>query len=147
MLNFPTVTYFDMYLKQMGFEGKFHGVSGIKKECQINSTESCTEKELEEMYRLRDEFNWDQPDFFMPKIESFKEQIFGALPAEGKLMLTPVLMLLNEEYMDKPENMQTYWQTLLSAKPQWLTDDLITQAIQLAKNYNIPLEKENRNVK
>lgn len=144
MLKLPPITYFDMYLRLNGFEGKFFGVANVNNDggrtLEITPTTECTEEELAAMYAVRDSYNWDQPDFFMPQIEEFKAQVFAALPDIGKLEMAPVLMAMNEDFIDNPTNMQIYWSAFLANRPSWLTNEIAQQIDDIALACNIPIE-------
>lgn len=138
------ITYFDMYLNIRGYTGKFVGLSNINKDggrtCRIDPSETCTEEELQEMYSLRDSYNWDQPNFWIPKVKDFKEKVFTLLPDVGKLEMAPILMAMDNTFIDNPENMQIYWAAFLANRPAWMTNEIATQIDQLAATYNIPIE-------
>lgn len=74
-------------------------------------------------------------------IDSFKERVFGALPDLGKLQMAPVLMSMNQEFINNPTNMQMYWGALLSNRPEWLTDKVLFEVGQIAQECRIPIVK------
>lgn len=135
----PKITYFDMYLRKLGYGDYFKIISdldGSGASCEIFPTELCTDDKLNEMYAIRDTYDWDNPSFWVPKISEFKQSMFGVLPALGKISLAPVL-LAPEDNLD---NILLLWNAFLSNRPEWLTQDVIDSVDTIAVECKIELK-------
>lgn len=146
MLNH--VTFFDQYLKSLGYGSKFTGISNINnnggKTCRIDFTEDASEEDKTNLYTLRDSYNWESPDWWLPQVKEFRIAVFNSLPAEGKVLLAPVLMSLTDEFISNPSSMQAYWGALVEMSPQWLDEKVIGDVLHAAQKFNIPLISEGK---
>jgi hypothetical protein len=137
------ITFFDSYLKNLGLGNKFLGVSNINKDggrtCRIDFTEEATKEDQILLYQLRDSYNWDQPDFWCPKVEEFISQVFDSLPPQGKLILAPYLNMLRS-YINEPDRVQEMWNLIKESKFEWFSPELENKILEVASRTNIVLK-------
>lgn len=140
MLKLPSITYFDMFLRKLGYADKFTGVSGSITEdgstVEIVPSGACSPEDFDAMLKLKDSYNWECPDYWYPKLQEFKSDCFKALPELGKITLAPVLLSTEENL----EALKMFWLALVNNRPAWLTNEVVTTVDDLATFYNIELK-------
>ncbi len=136
--------YLDCYLKYLGWTKRYKRLEEKEGVVDIIPSETCTEEDLKQLNDLKDSYNWEKPDWWMPQVKEFRIAVFNSLPAEGKVLLAPVLMSLTDEFISNPSSMQAYWGALVEMSPQWLDEKVIGDVLHAAQKFNIPLISEGK---